>query len=445
MTKPWEKNWASNVKPWERNWNEPKDETVVRPVDKVFDDDVGRRDFLPVKVTGDKIVDPLELGGVVKDTRRMELATPQILVDMIKSGSLVGDIRKGYNPTAQDITKFALDFGVLGNLLGPQSLKRFRQTAPSSNMLKGKGAGHYESAGANVKPPRVDLEFGVEWLDELDKLNRIYDNEGGGPGLTDSLGAGLRNAASHDPERIDVRKLTTIRKQLSKPFRSASADSEERRIAHIIVDEFDDFVSKLKPEQAKKLGLARSEWKKFIKTSMIEAAIDRAKHQASGFQNGLQIEFRKLGNNTHKMKSFTKAEQKLIRKVDKPGGVTNLLKFIGKFGFNPETGTGVIGTLGGAAGLAGMAHSYGSPETAKMIATIAAQQLASNAARVASRKRTLQDAENLRAAVAHGRPLPKKAPVVTPRLLGPTVGTMVEDPFKNFSDRELRKFLEIGS
>ena len=52
MTKPWEKNWASNVKPWERNWNEPKDETVVRPVDKVFDDDVGRRDFLPVKVTG---------------------------------------------------------------------------------------------------------------------------------------------------------------------------------------------------------------------------------------------------------------------------------------------------------------------------------------------------------------------------------------------------------
>ena len=131
---------------------------------------------------------------------------------------------------------------------------------------------------------------------------------------------------------------------------------------------------------------AVSTWSRAKRVSLVEDAIERAKNSASGYENGLRVEFRKLLNSDRTKKLFTAPEIAEIEKVVRGSSVANLAKLIGKFGFGPGA-NGLGGFLGGSAGLA-----FGGPIGA------AAAAIGASGARKASEKLT-QNAANRAARV----------------------------------------------
>jgi hypothetical protein len=149
---------------------------------------------------------------------------------------------------------------------------------------------------------------------------------------------------------------------LRKTIRSAQAsiDPEERRMATILKDQFDDYVTTAPSSDIlgtnTKTGTAlwkqaRDEYSKLMKSDIFEnmlenAQLDVSKFTQSGTENSLAQQLRQLAKNDKKMRLFTKEEQAAIKSAAKGSTVQNMLKFYGRF-----APTGPVGGLfaGGAA------------------------------------------------------------------------------------------------
>ena len=90
---------------------------------------------------------------------------------------------------------------------------------------------------------------------------------------------------------------------------------------------------------------AREVYSRKAKASTLEEMIERAQNQATGLENGLVIEFRKLANNAKKMKAFSPEEQQLIKDVVRRSGGHSVLRAIGML--SPNSTFGGL-TTGGA-------------------------------------------------------------------------------------------------
>ncbi len=93
------------------------------------------------------------------------------------------------------------------------------------------------------------------------------------------------------------------------------------------------------PQQAiSDLSEARDNWKRYAKASQLQAIIDKAKNNSTGFaqsgyENALRSGFRKLVNNDRGISRFTPDEQAAIKQVATGGSAmsaTNLLRQVGK-------------------------------------------------------------------------------------------------------------------
>jgi hypothetical protein len=153
----------------------------------------------------------------------------------------------------------------------------------------------------------------------------------------------------------DFVELQSLRKMIKGA--QASADPAERRLASILVDEFDDYILKA-PDSAIIGGSkdsistwkeARSTYGKLKKAEVFEdmlanAQLDRSKFVAAGEENSMAQQLRQLAKNDKKMRLFTKEEQEAITNAAKGGKVQNLLKFYGRFA---PTGP-ITGAIAGA-------------------------------------------------------------------------------------------------
>jgi hypothetical protein len=161
-----------------------------------------------------------------------------------------------------------------------------------------------------------------------------------------------------------------------------SADSEERRISSILLDEYDNYLmnvdqSKIIAGQGKDVGStwkeARDAYSRMKKAEVFEdiletAKLDRSKFTMSGAENSMAQQLRNLAKNDKKMRLFTKDEQDAIRKAAEGGTVQNLLKFFGRF-----APTGPVSTIL-PAGVSFASPAIGLPMTA---ATAGSRVLAS--------------------------------------------------------------------
>jgi hypothetical protein len=164
-----------------------------------------------------------------------------------------------------------------------------------------------------------------------------------------------------------------------------SVDPDERRLATILKDDFDTYVSNI-PEASvvggSKEGLkawkeARDTYAKLSKsevfTDMLEnAQIDKSKFSMSGIENSLAQQLRQLAKNDKKMRLFTAEEQEAIKKAAKGGVGQNALRFIGKFAPTSAVSsipallaTSVSGPLGLAATGAAMGARAGATQMRK--------------------------------------------------------------------------------
>lgn len=197
-------------------------------------------------------------------------------------------------------------------------------------------------------------------------VNRISDEvnfEGLDKTLHPKATAALNRLNESSGKELSFKELDVLRRVVKGA--ASSIEPDERRIARIMVDKLDDYMTNIKPTDvvsrdpaaakvaAESLTEARALWSRFRKGETVEELIERAKNRAaqfsgSGYENALRTEFRNLAQNKKRMRIFTETEQEAIKRVARGGTTENAMRFIGKL-----APTGIVpAALGGGAGYA---------------------------------------------------------------------------------------------
>jgi hypothetical protein len=183
---------------------------------------------------------------------------------------------------------------------------------------------------------------------------------------------------------------------LRKIIRGAqkSKDPDEKRLASILLDRFDDYLMKVDQTKVesgntkvigKTWGEARDAYSKMKKSEIFtdmleEAQLDATKYTQSGAENSMAAQLRKLAKNDKRMAMFTPDERDAIKKAAKGDVPQNLLRFFGKFA---PTGAITGGTTAGV--------TYYDPTTG---VAIGAATLGSRAGATKYRMGTIEDLAN---------------------------------------------------
>lgn len=230
-----------------------------------------------------------------------------------------------------------------------------KEAAPTIDALKNTARGVYkeiDDLGAVVNSDRVD---GL-----IRDLNTTIKSEGFNKRIHPKVSAALDEINEANGRNKKVTELDTLRKVARSA--AASIEPDEARLGGIMVNKIDDFMdnideSALVGGQAENVGEkyrhARQLWRRARKAEDIDFIFEKAKNQASGFENGLRTQFRALLNNKNKIRNYTAEEKAAMQKVVRGGGVENTAKALGKFGFTEGQASGMLlGSLGVAGGAA---------------------------------------------------------------------------------------------
>ena len=188
------------------------------------------------------------------------------------------------------------------------------------------------------------------------------------PELHADANAALSALEKYTGSAMTLDDLEDMRRIISDA--AASPKPADRRVAMLMKERLDDFVEAPPPgavsagnakEGAEALAEARDAYSRLRKSEFIDDLIRNAElsapnFSASGMENALRTEFRRIAKNPKQMRLFTQAERAAIEDVAKGGSVTNVLRMVGKF-----TPTGVVsGSLSTGLG-AGLGFMAGGP------------------------------------------------------------------------------------
>jgi hypothetical protein len=105
----------------------------------------------------------------------------------------------------------------------------------------------------------------------------------------------------------------------------------------IMIENIDNFLDGLDPKKLSrgaagadvgpKFKVARELWGRARRSEMINDAFEKAKNQASGFENGIVVQFRSILNNKKKARFFKKDELQAMRDVVRGTKATDLARF----------------------------------------------------------------------------------------------------------------------
>jgi hypothetical protein len=140
----------------------------------------------------------------------------------------------------------------------------------------------------------------------------------------------------------DYNELKTLRKFIQGAQKSN--DLEEKRLATILKDKFDDYVLNI-PESSIKAGdkqglqawkEARDVYSRMSKAEIFDdmletAELTKGKFSQSGLENALYNELKKLATNEKRMRMFTAEEQEAIKQAVRGSNLQNVVRIFGKF------------------------------------------------------------------------------------------------------------------
>jgi hypothetical protein len=264
--------------------------------------------------------------------------------------------------TAQYVTE-ATGSPLAGMIAGVTTAAPFGATATK----KAKGAPTaeqlaQESTNLFTKAKESGVLFdSTAFVYRMDQIGKDLRGEGYTPKAYPKIAAALDEAVNTTTPK-DFTELQALRKMIQGAQKSI--DPDERRLATILKDEFDDTILNA-PDSAiisgskESLDLwkdARTSYGRLKKSEVFEdmlenAKLDRTQFTASGEENSMAKQLRQLAKNEKKMRLFTKQEQEQIIKAANGGTFQNLLRFYGKF-----APTGVVS--GAVAGAGSYANPY---------------------------------------------------------------------------------------
>jgi hypothetical protein len=228
----------------------------------------------------------------------------------------------------------------------------------------------------------------------VNRVDKAVRKAGFDPDLTPKTSAVLKRFESELGKPHNLTEIDNLRKVAQNA--AAAIEPADARLGSIIVDNVDQFLDVVSPtafkggtlkapEIASKYRVARELWGRARRSELINTAFEKAKNQASGFENGLVVQFRSILNNTKKSRFFKPKELEAMQKVVRGTTKENIAKVIGRFGFSEGHATNI---LGGSIGIAGGA-AVGGPVGAVAVPVIGqvsrklAQKLTRNNAELA--------------------------------------------------------------
>lgn len=232
--------------------------------------------------------------------------------------------------------------------------------APAASELKSAASSLFtqvDQAGVTVAPQ----EFRKLVLDLATKAKNMRINDKLDPkayATFQELGGVMGEVLAGRP--LTLSDMHTLRQIAQKA--AISSEGRDAMFANQIVDGIDAFVTKPGatvtpngPATGNQLMEAISTWGRAKRVGLIETAIERAQNAASGFENGLRVEFRKLLNNKKTAGIFSATEKAEIERVVRGTPGANLAKLVGKFGFGSGNASNMLGgsigsTFGAALG-----------------------------------------------------------------------------------------------
>lgn len=241
-----------------------------------------------------------------------------------------------------------------------------KQIAPSIAALKSDASTAYTAAhnsGVVASPNSYDAMLG--------DLNAKLQARGIDPTLHPASTAVVKRLNDAAGAPIDFQGIDTQRRIAGHGIDAAGLNKGDKAMSRFIQDHIDEYVDNLKPtdivgganpqQAVADLNNARDLYSRSAKATTIQNLIDKAgingsNYTASGLENSLRVQFRKLANNDRGMSRFTKAEQEAIKRVatgGSPASMNNALRYLGKFspqGFFPAIAEmGAVGVMGPSA------------------------------------------------------------------------------------------------
>lgn len=242
--------------------------------------------------------------------------------------------------------------GTAGSVKRPQ-----KQEALSTQALDRIATDRYDQLQRSGVQLKTD-----EFVNAMDDIAKGLRQEGYTPKAFPKVAGAIEELTSTAQPK-DWTELQALRKMIRSGQKSI--EPEERRIASILLDDYDNYLMTVPKESIasgdmKNAGQlwseARNAYSKMKKSEVFEdmlneAKLDRSKFTQSGEENSLAKQLRQLAKNDKKMRLFTKTEQDAIEQAAKGGNVQNMLKFFGRFA---PTGVVPVGLSVGTTALAPM-------------------------------------------------------------------------------------------
>lgn len=227
-----------------------------------------------------------------------------------------------------------------------------QQSAPdikTINTAKNNAYAALDDFGVKVKSQTFD--------DFANRINARLTKEGVDPTLTPKSTAALKRIIDAKGSNKSLSELDTLRR-IAKGAAN-DIDKTDARLGNIIISELDSSIDKLSNQIGGKFKEARGLAQRAFKSQDITDMIENASHTASGLENGLRIEARKILKNKKRRKGFTNEELSALRKIEQGTTTANIAKFLGKFGISEGQATSMLGASIGIGGGGAIGSAFG--------------------------------------------------------------------------------------
>lgn len=163
--------------------------------------------------------------------------------------------------------------------------------------------------------------------------------------------------------QITLDDLQTAR-AVAQNAASDVTNKAEAMLGTKIIDDIDNFLDKSgvsiidkaagnAEDIGKRYRTARDLWGRARRSELVTEAFEKAKDQASGFENGLRVQLRQILNNKRQKRYFSQPEIEAMKKVVQGTKDANIAKLVGRLGFSESQATNIVGgALGAGAGAA---------------------------------------------------------------------------------------------
>ena len=233
--------------------------------------------------------------------------------------------------------------------------REISEAAPSVEQLKDTSRAVYneiDNLGVSVKPQA--------YQELVAKLNIEARKGGLDPTITPKTTQALTRFNDRLGDNVTLTELDTLRKVAQNAAKSI--EPAEAALGARLIETVDSFLDSVGPGAfdgppgaksgiQKRYKVARDLWGRARRSELLEESFAKARLQASGFENGIRVQFRSILNNKKKSRFFKKDELAAMEKVVKGGKGENIAKLIGRLGFSEGGATNIIGgALGATAG-----------------------------------------------------------------------------------------------